>query len=111
MRPGALKHGLRASSISVLGNKAGPSACALPRRCAPSSRPQASCRTISPTRSRSPSGARALDMLLPYRGSVQTELFRALVALKALQVEAAARAPVACLPPGADSTERTQNPL
>jgi hypothetical protein len=56
-------------------------------------------------------GARALDTLLRYRGSVQTELFRALAALKALQAEAAASAPVACLPPGADSTERTQNPL
>jgi hypothetical protein len=56
-------------------------------------------------------GARALDTLLRYRGSVQTELFRALAALKALQAEAAASAPVACLPPEADSTERTQNPL
>jgi hypothetical protein len=56
-------------------------------------------------------GARALDTLLRYRGSVQTELFRALAAPKALQAQAAASAPVACLPPGADSTERTQNPL
>jgi hypothetical protein len=56
-------------------------------------------------------GARALDMLLRYRGSVQTELFRALAALKALQAEAATTAPLPCLPPKADSTERTQNPL
>ena len=57
-------------------------------------------------------GARALDALLRYRGSVQTELFRALAALKALQAEAAATpAALAGLPPPADSTKRTQNPL
>jgi hypothetical protein len=57
-------------------------------------------------------GARALDTLLRYRGSVQAELFRALAALKALQAEAAAApAPVASLPPPAATTKRTQNPL
>ncbi len=58
-------------------------------------------------------GARALDTLLRYRGSVQAELFRALAALKALQAEAAASmaAAVASLPPPAATTKRTQNPL
>jgi hypothetical protein len=56
-------------------------------------------------------GARALDTLLRYRGSVQTELFRALAALKALQAEAVAAPAAAGLPPPADSTKRTQNPL
>ncbi len=58
-------------------------------------------------------GARALDTLLRYRGSVQAELFRALAALKALQAEAAASMTAALpgLPPPADSTKRTQNPL
>jgi hypothetical protein len=58
-------------------------------------------------------GARALDTLLRYRGSVQTELFRALAALKALQAQAAdsTAAALASLPPPADSTKRTQDPL
>ena len=58
-------------------------------------------------------GARALDTLLRYRGSVQAELFRALAALKALQAEAAdsMAAAVANLPPPAATTKRTQNPL
>ncbi len=57
-------------------------------------------------------GARALDMLLRYRSSVQVELFRALAALKALQAEMAAAIPeVPSLPPEADSAKRTQNPL
>ncbi len=58
-------------------------------------------------------GARALDTLLRYRGSVQAELFRALAALKALQAEAAASmtAAVARLPPMANSTKRTQTDL
>lgn len=58
-------------------------------------------------------GARALDALLRYRGSVQTELFRALAALKALQAEAAGPTTpaVASLPSPVDSTKRTQNPL
>ncbi len=56
-------------------------------------------------------GARALDTLLRYRGSVQAELFRALAALKALQAEAAAPAAVPSLPPPAATTKRTQNPL
>ena len=57
-------------------------------------------------------GARALDTLLRYRGSVQAELFRALAALKTLQAEAAATTPSkpAILPPVA-STKRTQDPL
>ncbi len=55
-------------------------------------------------------GARALDTVLRYRGSVQAELFRALAALKALQAEATAPA-VAILPPLVASTKRTQDPL
>ena len=58
-------------------------------------------------------GARALDTLLRYRCSAQTELFRALAALKALQAEAATttEAMTSLPPPGADSAKRTQNPL
>jgi hypothetical protein len=58
-------------------------------------------------------GARALDTLLRYRGSVQAELFRALAALKALQAEAAdsMTAAVASLPPPAATTKRTRDPL
>ncbi len=56
-------------------------------------------------------GARALDTLLRYRGSVQTELFRALAALKALQAEAATTAPQPQLLPPAAATKRTQEPL
>ncbi len=46
-------------------------------------------------------------------GSVEAGLFCALAALKALQAEAAdsMTAAVASLPPPADSTKRTQNPL
>jgi hypothetical protein len=57
-------------------------------------------------------GARALDTLLRYRCSAQTELFRSLAALKALQAEMATLPPeMPSLPPAADSAERTQNPL
>ena len=57
-------------------------------------------------------GARALDTLLRYRSSVQTELYRALAALKALQAEATTTVEaITSLPPPAASAKRTQNPL
>ena len=57
-------------------------------------------------------GPRALDILMRYRGSVQTDLFRALAALKALQAQAGAAAAAApmILPPAA-ATKRTRDGL
>jgi hypothetical protein len=57
-------------------------------------------------------GARALDTLLRYRGSVQTDLLPALAALKAPPAEAATTAPSGpqVLPPVA-STKRIRDRL
>ena len=55
-------------------------------------------------------GARALDTLLRYRGSVQAELFRALAALKALQAEAAASMTAAVAEPAAAGRYDQTNP-